>query len=602
MRTPLTLPALAIAAFAAMVLPGQGEVTSENHPTLKRALTEYPEANKDANGSLSLEEYQQLQPGWQMARKNKASAPLLLVRPNGEIVISDFEDNSYRQHGWKTEGQAFNHDLSAGTKMMKRRVGPYAGKYFITTVISSEVDTGRLFSPPFQLELDYLRMTLSGGDLPQQICVNLYLDDELVRSATGRNDDYFEEVAFDVREFRDRLARIEVRDDHSGLWGHLNLDRIFLTSELGDARLINSKPLDLAALEGLALTSKARALGALWVENGQLGSDHTPLPDKLLLAINPHKPSTERPPGAVHLIDGEIWHATVGNVTGKELSITGRHFGQRNVPIKRIASMEFIAGSPDDAREPGHLYRTDGEPIPGKIIWVRSKDIAIKCPLGIIPIPRASVQRFVYANPAILPERNRDEVGLMDGTLLFGKTSFAGNQLVIAHEILGELKLDWGTVRYLRRNLPELTWLDTLERVVVESIGPARPPPPPQLLESSSDSHLRAIRIMPHTVLRIPLPTPNTPGTFRAQLAPVPGNSADLKVSLLSGEHLVWSQKLTAKSAPFPLSLHLSGAGDLTLKVEFAGPLSFPCGIDLRDPHVLTMTNPGTDPGPKQQN
>jgi hypothetical protein len=57
-----------------------------------------------------------------------------------------------------------------------------------------------------------------------------------------------------------------------------------------------------------------------------------------------------------------------------------------------------------------------------------------------------------------------------------------------------------------------------------------------------------------------------------------------------------------ATSAPIPLSLHLSGAADLTLKVEFAGPLSFPCGIDLRDPHVLTMTNPGTDPGPKQQN
>ena len=32
--------------------------------------------------------------------------------------------------------------------------------------------------------------------------------------------------------------------------------------------------------------------------------------------------------------------------------------------------------------------------------------------------------------------------------------------------------------------------------------------------------------------------------------------------------------------------------GDLTIAVEFDGPLAFPCGIDLRDPHLLTPAQP----------
>jgi hypothetical protein len=221
----------------------------------------------------------------------------------------------------------------------------------------------------------------------------------------------------------------------------------------------------------------------------------------------------------------------------------------------------------------------------------------------VIPIPRPVVQRFVLVEPTPPPERNTGEIGLMDGTLIFGKSRFEGSQLVVAHEILGELKLDWSSVRYLRRNLAGLTWLDTLKRTVVESIGPALPPPPPQLLDSTSDHHLRSLRIMPHTVVRMRLPSgPHTGATFRAQLATVPGCRADLKVSILAGSATVWKQTLPAGSNPIPLSLNLSNAEELTLVVAFSGPLAFPCGIDLRDAHILTKSNLGTEPLPKQPN
>ncbi len=599
-----TIPALALAALAVAALPGHGEITSENHAVLKRALTENPGADKDANGSLSLEEYKVLQPTRQKQTKKEEPAPLLPVLPNGEVIVADFEDNNYRnRNGWKAIGIAFQRDLNTSTRMMKRRVGPYHGKYLLTTVTSSDVDTGQLESSPFKLELDYFVVTMSGGNFPQRVCVNLWVDDELVRTATGTNDDYFEEVAFDVREYRDRIAKVEVRDDHRGLWGHLNLDRMILKSEAGDARVIRGRPGQIVSPDGVAVTTNIRRQGTLKVENGQLTIGNNALTDEVILTINPRQPLADVLPGAVHLVDGEIWQAEVRNIEGKLLSIRSKFFGERKVPLARLASVEFIAGEPDDPREPGHLYRSDGEPIPGKLVWVRNKDIAIRCPLGVIPIPRPVVQRFVLVEPTPPPERNTCEIGLMDGTLIFGKSRFEGSQLVVAHEILGELKLDWSSVRYLRRNLAGLTWLDTLKRTVVESIGPALPPPPPQLLDSTSDHHLRSLRIMPHTVVRMRLPSgPHTGATFRAQLATVPGCRADLKVSILAGSATVWKQTLPAGSNPIPLSVNLSNAEELTIVVAFSGPLAFPCGIDLRDAHILTISNLGTEPLPKQPN
>ena len=103
-----TIPALALAALAVAVLPGHGEITSENHAVLKRALTENPDADKDANGSLSLEEYKVLQPTRQKQTKKEDSAPLLPVLPNGEVIVADFEDNNYRnRNGWKAIGTAW---------------------------------------------------------------------------------------------------------------------------------------------------------------------------------------------------------------------------------------------------------------------------------------------------------------------------------------------------------------------------------------------------------------------------------------------------------------------------------------------------------------
>lgn len=609
--------ALALAALASgLPVRAAEEVSSANHPVLKRALAEHPTADADANGTLSLAEYDILQkkPLVQPpAEKDKPATilqPLLPVLPNGEVVVAEFEDpNAHKAAGWTNEGAAFQGDLAVGTRTMRRRVGPFHGAVFLTTHGKSESEVGRLLTPPIPLELDFLAVTMSGGRFPQKVGVNVRIGDEIVRSATGNNDDNFGTVALDVREFRGRMARVELIDQHRGIWGHLNVDRIVLTASPGEARRIDSRPPPPPPLPGLALTTTGPQTGSLAVADGKLTSSQKPLATEgVLLAINaqdsPEEPAPNtRPPSAVQLISGEIWPAQIMGLEGKTLAINSPLIGPRKLPLEGLASIEFQYTDAPAAREPGHLYRTGAEPIPGTLVWIRDKDISVDCPLGVIPVDRPVVERYVIAKPKPADPSSTDVVGLVGGGLLRGKTSFAGNQLVVTHSILGDLKLDWKAVAYLQRNGPGIDWLEDLAMAVDERDALTLPPPAPQWNDGDGETHLRALRIMPDTVARFVLKTnAGGKGRLQAEIAAVRGCRTPMKVTILAGDTAIWNQTIAPGSAPAPLSLEFSAAKQLAIKVEFAGPLAFPCGIELRDPLVLNLAQLTTQPQSTQPN
>jgi fructan beta-fructosidase len=70
-----------------------------------------------------------------------------------------------------------------------------------------------------------------------ETAVNLLVDGEVVRTATGKDSEALDWAAWDVRELRGRDARIQIVDRNSGGWGHVLADRIMfadtpaLTSE-----------------------------------------------------------------------------------------------------------------------------------------------------------------------------------------------------------------------------------------------------------------------------------------------------------------------------------------------------------------------------------
>ncbi|MBK3630131.1 GH32 C-terminal domain-containing protein, partial [Streptomyces sp. MBT49] len=88
-------------------------------------------------------------------------------------------------------------------------------------------------SPEFTVDKPYVNFLIGGGDHPADspgpTALELLVDGEVVRSATGKNAEALETASWDVQDLAGKKARIRVVDDNTGGWGHLNADQIALS-------------------------------------------------------------------------------------------------------------------------------------------------------------------------------------------------------------------------------------------------------------------------------------------------------------------------------------------------------------------------------------
>ena len=143
------------------------------------------------------------------------------------IVLADFEGDSYGD--WTVEGEAFGPGPARGTLPNQQPVSGFMGKGLVNTYLGgSDRLRGRLISPPFRIERRYLSFLLGGGNHPGKTCINLIVDGKVVHTATGKNSERLEWHNWNVADFEGKEARIEIVDDESGGWGHINVDQIEL--------------------------------------------------------------------------------------------------------------------------------------------------------------------------------------------------------------------------------------------------------------------------------------------------------------------------------------------------------------------------------------
>ena len=105
------------------------------------------------------------------------------------------------------------------------------------------------------IELNRIEIVMSGGEYPHRVCVNLIVDDQVVRTATGRNDDLLDYVAFDVAALKGRQARIQVVDARRLVWGHINVDRIYQTNNSRAKRVVAAPPIGFGKAIGRVRTN-----------------------------------------------------------------------------------------------------------------------------------------------------------------------------------------------------------------------------------------------------------------------------------------------------------------------------------------------------------
>ena len=148
-----------------------------------------------------------------------------------DIVIADFEGNDYGD--WKATGNAFGDAPVKGTLAIQHRVRGFKGKGLVDTYVDrngrfNDDNTGTLISPEFKIERDYITFLIGGG-AHDNTCLQLLVDEKVVASSSGEDDEKFVQRYFRVTKYKGKNAKIRIVDEQKGGWAHVNVDHIVQT-------------------------------------------------------------------------------------------------------------------------------------------------------------------------------------------------------------------------------------------------------------------------------------------------------------------------------------------------------------------------------------
>ena len=145
-----------------------------------------------------------------------------------DLVLADFEGKDYGN--WQIEGTAFGAGPAQGSLPHQKSVGGFLGHGLANSYHGGDKATGTLTSPDFVISRKFISFLIGGGGHPGKTCLNLLVDGQIVRTATGPNttpggSEDLTPDAWNVAEFAGRTARLQIVDQFSGTWGHINVDQ-----------------------------------------------------------------------------------------------------------------------------------------------------------------------------------------------------------------------------------------------------------------------------------------------------------------------------------------------------------------------------------------
>ncbi len=157
------------------------------------------------------------------------SGTIRSVGPSKETILADFESSDYGN--WQLSGDAFGDGPAKGTHGVQQLKG-FRGRGLVNTYWKKgDGPTGTLTSPKFTVNKKYIHFLIAGGNHPGKTCINLLIDDKVVQTASGNNDDMMRWLSWDVSEFQNKRAQIQIVDKVTNWWGHIDIDHIVASDE-----------------------------------------------------------------------------------------------------------------------------------------------------------------------------------------------------------------------------------------------------------------------------------------------------------------------------------------------------------------------------------
>ena len=154
--------------------------------------------------------------------------------PRPDSLVTDFEGTDYGN--WHLTGKAFGTGPAQGTLPGQKFVSGYQGHGLASSFVGGDAAMGTLASPVFTITRRRINFLIGGGKHPGETCLNLLINGEVVRAATGPNGvpggtERLTWAGWDVADLAGKTARIEIVDRATGGWGHINVDQIIQSDE-----------------------------------------------------------------------------------------------------------------------------------------------------------------------------------------------------------------------------------------------------------------------------------------------------------------------------------------------------------------------------------
>ena len=184
------------------------------------------------------------------------------ANPQPAAIFEDWESGTY--NGWTTTGTAFGtHPARKGDIHHDQAVQNEQGSYMADSFLGgSDSAVGTLTSKLFTLSRPFINILLGGGYHPGVTCINLLIDGNVVRTATGRSSETLDWASWNVAALLGRSAQFEIVDNEGGGWGHILVDTIELAdssrAQVGGAGYVKSQR-DFGTMTLAALGASASA-------------------------------------------------------------------------------------------------------------------------------------------------------------------------------------------------------------------------------------------------------------------------------------------------------------------------------------------------------
>ncbi len=148
--------------------------------------------------------------------------------PAGEL-FEDFETEGYGD--WTVTGDAFGDGPADGSLPRQQPVEGYLGNQLVNSFHREDDAQGTLTSPSFVLSKPVINFLIGGGNHQGQTCMNLLVEGQIARTATGNNNETLGWKHWDVTDLLGKKARIQIVDRFSEGWGHIHVDQIYFADE-----------------------------------------------------------------------------------------------------------------------------------------------------------------------------------------------------------------------------------------------------------------------------------------------------------------------------------------------------------------------------------